>query len=255
MDHADDMQNAVATVVGTVGVRTAGAEAAGLNEITTKAALRQFGLREVTGRRLALADDDAELPALSWLLGRRTCRFVPYGDHRRSSWFEMVGLRWSDVDLDTAVIRVRQQITTVNGELMVSERTKTDRGQRNIDLDVGTVAVLKARPKTQAAHKLQMGAGWQNGLGLVFTESDGSPLDPESVAKVFDRRVARCEVPRIRFHDLRHTHVALLIAAGEQPLLVSRRLGHASASFTLDPLRAPVRRGRVTSCRGRRGPG
>jgi integrase len=46
--------------------------------------------------------------------------------------------------------------------------------------------------------------------------------------------VARCEVPRIRFHDLRHTHVAHLIATGEQPLLIARRLGHASASFTLD---------------------
>jgi integrase len=147
---------------------------------------------------------------------------------------EVVGLRWSDVDFDTAVIRVRQQITTVNGELMVSERMKTDRGQRNIDLDAGTVAVLKGRRKAQAADRLKMGGGWQDQLGLVFSEPDGSPQDPESVAKVFDRRVARCGVPRIRFHDLRHTHVALLIAAGEQPLLVSRRLGHASASFTLD---------------------
>jgi integrase len=65
-------------------------------------------------------------------------------------------------------------------------------------------------------------------------QGQAEPLDLESVAKVFDRRVAKSGLPRIRFHDLRHTHVAHLIAAGEQPLLIARRLGHASSSFTMD---------------------
>ena len=51
---------------------------------------------------------------------------------------------------------------------------------------------------------------------------------------MFDRRVARAQLQRIRFHDLRHTHVAHLIEAGEQPLLIARRLGHASSPFTMD---------------------
>ena len=59
-------------------------------------------------------------------------------------------------------------------------------------------------------------------------------FDPESVAKVFARRVDRAKLPRIRFHDLRHSHVAHLIEAGESPLLVTRRLGHSSTSFTMD---------------------
>jgi integrase len=62
-----------------------------------------------------------------------------------------------------------------------------------------------------------MGAGWSNERDLVFTLPDGRPLDPESVAKVFDRWVARSGLPRFRFHDLRLTHIAHLIAAGEQP--------------------------------------
>ena len=78
-----------------------------------------------------------------------------------------------------------------------------------------------------------VGAGYRD-YDLVFARPDGEPLDPASVAKVFDRRVARSRLPRIRFHDLRHTHVAHLIAAGEQPLLIARRLGHASSSFTMD---------------------
>ncbi len=78
-----------------------------------------------------------------------------------------------------------------------------------------------------------MGSGYED-HDLVFARPDGSPLDPESVAKVFDRRVVRSGLPRIRFHDLRHTHVAHLIAAGEQHLLIAKRLGHASSSFTMD---------------------
>jgi len=153
---------------------------------------------------------------------------------------EVCGLRWSDVDLEKARIEVRQQLLVVrspgapDGGRQFSERTKTDHGRRSVDLDPTTVAVLKAQQTRQKRHRVAMGAGWSNEHDLVFTEPDGQPLDPESVAMVFTRRVARSGLPRIRFHDLRHTHVAHLIAAGEQPLLIARRLGHASAAFTQD---------------------
>jgi len=153
---------------------------------------------------------------------------------------EVCGLRWSDVDLDKARIEVRHQLTVVrtpgapDGGLVFSDRTKTDRGRRSIDLDPGTVAVLRKQERRQKELRLLVGAGWSNEKQLMFTAPDGRPLDPESVAKVFDRRVAKSGLPRLRFHDLRHTHVAHLIAAGEQPLLIARRVGHASSSFTMD---------------------
>ena len=79
-------------------------------------------------------------------------------------------------------------------------------------------------------------AGWlKRARPRVFTQSDGSPLDPESVVRVFERRVARSGLRRIRFHDLRHTHVAHPIESGTVPLLaITKRLGHSSVSFTLD---------------------
>ncbi len=153
---------------------------------------------------------------------------------------ELCGLRWADVDFAAGNLEVRHQLLVVrspgatDGGLMFSETTKTDRGRRTIGLDPTTVAVLKARKSEQSVKRLAMGAGWQNERGLAFTEADGRPLDPESVGKVFDRRVARLGLKRLRFHDLRHTHVAHLIAQGIDPLTISRRVGHASASFTLD---------------------
>jgi integrase len=146
---------------------------------------------------------------------------------------EVCGVRWADVDLDKARLQVRQQLTTLGGELHFSFQTKTDHGRRQVDLDAATVAALRAHRRRQAETRLMLGAGYTD-RDLVFATVDGSPLDPESVAKVFDRRIARSGLPRIRFHDLRHSHVAHLIAAGESPLLIARRVGHASASFTMD---------------------
>jgi integrase len=146
---------------------------------------------------------------------------------------EVCGLRWSDVDLEKGRIEVRQQLLALGGELSFSERTKTDHGRRRIDLDPVTVAVLKSQKARQAGDRLALGPGYTDN-GLVFAQPDGSPVDPESVAKVFERRVAKSTLPRIRFHDLRHTHVAHLIAAGEQPLLIAKRLGHSSSAFTMD---------------------
>ncbi len=86
----------------------------------------------------------------------------------------------------------------------------------------------------QAANRLAIAGGYRADLDLVFAQVDGSPLDPESVALTFTRRGARSGLPRIRFHDLRHTHCAGLIAAGQDAKVISRRLGHASVSFTYD---------------------
>lgn len=146
---------------------------------------------------------------------------------------EVCGVRWADIDFDAARLEVRHQLLVIAHLLVFAERTKTDHGRRAVDLDEGTIGVLRAQRARQAAAKLLAGPGWMES-DLVFTRADGSPVDPTAIVKVFDRRVARVAVPRIRFHDLRHTHVAHLIAAGELPLLIARRLGHASAAFTQD---------------------
>lgn len=70
-------------------------------------------------------------------------------------------------------------------------------------------------------------------LELVFTKTDGSAIHPDLFTLAFDRRVRRVDVPRIRLHDLRHTHASLLRQAGVSPKVVSERLGHATVGFTM----------------------
>ena len=67
----------------------------------------------------------------------------------------------------------------------------------------------------------------------MFCNRAGRFLNPESISQLFDRIVKRSGLPRIRFHDLRHTHATLLLKAGVPIKVVSERLGHSTPGFTM----------------------
>jgi integrase len=164
-------------------------------------------------------------------------------DHRHAALFrlaamsglrrgELLGLRWVDVDLENGSVSVRQAVTEVNGTTVTGD-VKTKRSRRVVSLDAATVASLRQRRAAQIEHRLLIGSGWRDS-GLVFTSPTGEPWLPESISQAFERAEARVRLPRIRFHDLRHTHASHLLAAGVNVKVVSERLGHGSVGFTLD---------------------
>ena len=67
----------------------------------------------------------------------------------------------------------------------------------------------------------------------MFCNAHGRFLNPQSISQLFDRIVRRTALPRIRLHDLRHTHASLLVATGTPIKVVSKRLGHAYPAFTM----------------------
>lgn len=144
---------------------------------------------------------------------------------------EMLGLRWADVDLDGALVSVRQALISVAYEMQISD-VKTSFGRRVIDLDKGTVAVLCRWRKTQAEERLISGGSYED-TGLVFGRPDGSWLHPDLFSQTFDRAVARSGLPELTLHDLRHTHASLLLRAGVPVKVVSERLGHSNPGFTM----------------------
>ena len=155
---------------------------------------------------------------------------------------ELCGLRWADMDLDAGTISIQKSIVTVDGVAVAGE-VKTKRSRRVLDIDEATLAVIRRWRATQLEQRLMIGAGWSD-TGLVFTDPTGSGWNPNTVSQAFDRlvtptkKVSRAEAdarpPRIRFHDLRHSHASHLLAAGVNIKVVSERLGHASVAFTLD---------------------
>jgi integrase len=68
----------------------------------------------------------------------------------------------------------------------------------------------------------------------VFTHSNGNPIHPHSISQTFERIATRAGVPKIRLHDIRHTHGILLIKAHVPVKVVSKRLGHGNPAFTID---------------------
>lgn len=145
---------------------------------------------------------------------------------------ELLGLRWRDLDLDAARASIVQTLIDGPTAPQLSE-PKTDHGRRSLALDGGTVAVLRAHRKAQAAEKLALGPAYED-HELVFCREDGVPLWPRTFSRTFDRLVKGAELPRIRFHDLRHGHATLSLQAGIHPKVVSERLGHANIGITLD---------------------
>jgi integrase len=105
---------------------------------------------------------------------------------------------------------------------------KTRTGRRSVDLDPTTITELDRWRRLLRLDGLPHGPdGW------MFCNRKGRFLNPESLSHLFDWVVQRSELPRIRFHDLRHTHASLLVANGVPIKVVTERLGHSHPGFTM----------------------
>jgi integrase len=145
---------------------------------------------------------------------------------------ELLGLRWCDVDLERAELRVVQTVIVLGRELYVG-LPKSDSGRRLIALDETAVEVLAEHRLVQEERVWAIGRE-PNRADLVFAKPDGAAIHPAVFAYHFQRAVERAGVPRIVVHDLRHTHATLGLQLGIHPKIVSERLGHSSVMITLD---------------------
>lgn len=145
---------------------------------------------------------------------------------------EVLGLRWRDVDVANRRLAVRQTVLTINYRVTLGT-PKTDRGRRSIALDGATLGALHGHRKAQAEERRVVGLAYQDN-DLVFAREDGTPIHPDYFSQLFERTVKRLGLPRIRLHDLRHTHATLGLAAGVPAKVMSDRLGHATVAFTQD---------------------
>lgn len=168
---------------------------------------------------LAVATQDRL--AAAWLLSL-------YGMRRG----EVLGLRWSDVDLERRTVTIIQTRVSVGGTLVVTSEPKTQRGRRQLPLDTGVCAALQALRARQAAERLAAGSAYQS-TGLVVVDELGQPVRPERYSDAFTRLARSAGVPAIRLHDARHTAATLLHLRGVPLAVISAWLGHADPAFTL----------------------
>ena len=146
---------------------------------------------------------------------------------------EVLGLRWSDLDLDRGELAVVHTITTVDYRPIISS-PKTNRSRRSVYLDEQTTRVLREHRRRQNEERLAVGPAWDDSIDLVFRDELGSLINPDWFTREFRRQVRLAGLTKIRLHDLRHTHATLALKAGVHPKVVSERLGHATVAVTLD---------------------
>ena len=143
---------------------------------------------------------------------------------------EVLGLRWQDVDFDNARLHIRQAVVSVAYDVIVS--SPKNHLARVIDLDPGTVEHLRLHRKRQEQERETWGNSYEEN-DLVVCKEDGTPMHPQTYSQAFERIVAKSELPRIRLHDLRHTHASIALSAGVPAKVISEGLGHENPAFTL----------------------
>jgi integrase len=145
---------------------------------------------------------------------------------------EVLGLHWKEVDLKNNKISVTTSLVYDEDGFRCTD-LKTASSKRLISIDDELVSELKKYKANQNQFKLALGAGYED-QDLVCAREDGRPIYPRTLATKFDSIIKKASVPKIRLHDLRHTHATILLKLGENPKVVSERLGHSTVTMTLD---------------------
>jgi integrase len=145
---------------------------------------------------------------------------------------ELMALRWEDVELNTAQLRVRHTLQKLQGEWRFLE-PKTTLSRRTIALPAIALAALRRQQIRLAEEQALVGPGWQE-WGLVFPSACGTPLDASNVTHRLQTLLERAGLPRQRFHDLRHCCATLLLQQEVHPRIVMELLGHSQISLTMN---------------------
>ena len=133
---------------------------------------------------------------------------------------ELLGLKWQDIDWKNGIIKVRRQVARVDGQI-VEAPLKTKNSYRAVTISQQAIEVLKEQKR-------------KTNDQYVFPSPNGGPISPDSVNNMLGRVLERAGIPKVRFHDRRHTFATIALQNGVDIKTVSGMLGHFSAGFTLD---------------------
>ncbi|UKS54912.1 tyrosine-type recombinase/integrase [Exiguobacterium acetylicum] len=145
---------------------------------------------------------------------------------------EAITLRWSDIDFEERKVLVKRSVSDHNRSAHQNEKAPKNGLSRLIVLSDAAVDYLKSMKRVQASH--QLSKGYRNDEDYVCLNTLGRPFSATIVHRSFNWLTELAGVPRIRIHDLRHTHATLLLEQGVHPKVVQERLGHASYTITMD---------------------
>lgn len=146
---------------------------------------------------------------------------------------ELLGLQWSDLDWQKKTLTVQRQAKRTDRQNGYFAPLKTKAGRRTIVLGEKTIEKMREHLNRQEDERIKVGDKWEDN-NLIFPSAIGTPLDQFNLSRWFKDILHQAGLPDIRFHDLRHTAASLMLNHGVPAIIVSKRLGHAKVSITLD---------------------
>lgn len=182
------------------------------------------------GRRYTTAQVWSAEQLATFLRSTRNKRLYPalhLAAHTGIRRGELAGLNWGDLDRTHARLSITRSRQAAGGAT-VEAAVKTRTSRRCIDLDPATLTVIDDWRRRLVDEGAEIRASTP-----MFLNSIHQPPAPDSFSQLFTRSISQADLPYIRFHDLRHTHASLLVAAGVPIKVVSERLGHAHPGFTM----------------------
>lgn len=146
---------------------------------------------------------------------------------------ELLGLMWDDLDWDRRNLHIQRQVFRPKGGGFEFTTPKTKGSIRTIILGKQTIDLLRAHRKHVQEVQENSGEAWSD-LNLIFPSKVGKPILGSNLRRGFRKLLKESKLPKIRFHDLRHTAASIMLNYNIPILIVSRRLGHSKPSTTLD---------------------
>jgi integrase len=146
---------------------------------------------------------------------------------------ELLALRWSDVSFEKMFLQVCRTVRRIPGHGHVESEPKTQKSRRKITLTPHLVEVLKEHRVRQEEARRAAGFVWKE-QNLVFCNRRGNFIEPSELFRSFQKLLKEAGLPRMRFHDLRHSAASILLVMGVHPKVVQELLGHSNIAMTLN---------------------
>lgn len=148
---------------------------------------------------------------------------------------ELAGLGWTYIDLDRMQLTTRYSIPTFKDGKPVIKRPKNKSSIRTISIPMSVVIALKAYKIEWDKMRSDNADVWvDQSYDFLFCHPDGMPIYPKSLSDKWKSFVKKTGIRYIRFHDIRHTSVTILINRGIHAKIISERIGHSKISTTMD---------------------
>lgn len=146
---------------------------------------------------------------------------------------ELLGLKWADLDWQKRSLRVQRQLKRGFKKGDYFSQPKTKNGCRTVVLGKTSIALLRDHMQRQNLERIIAGDSWQES-DLIFPTPIGTPKNQSNLYREFMIFITEAGLPKIRFHDLRHSAATIMLNHGVPAIIVSKRLGHYKVSMTLD---------------------